>query len=145
MSLEIFQVLVLALFVASAAPAVVENIRHGSLSNRNNAILFIAGLATYGVGLALGHYQFDSVSLVWAVGIALVLLASAFSGLVPGGLAKTLVALLPWLSIDAFLVAVAVGMLLTAALAKVKGGTAPAMPAMALAVTGALIAPLLSL
>ncbi|MEM7700369.1 MAG: hypothetical protein AAF251_00385 [Pseudomonadota bacterium] len=142
MSLMAFQILVLVLFVGCAAPAATENLRDGSLSNRNNLILLAGGLGAYALGWSLGHYSFESGDLYLKIGIAIIILASAFFG-VPGGIAKMLIALLPWLSVPVYFTALMIGFFLAAAFAKLKGGNAPAMPAIALSVVGAMALPLI--
>ena len=110
-------------FAAAALPALLSNLRSGKIPNLDSAIVLLSGLvvALAGQCLAVGmdnpSYAFWGMALVCLIGLAL-------AGALPGGIAKFLIALLPWFDGPAtYLLAVAIGFFATAAIGFARRGT----------------------
>jgi hypothetical protein len=113
----------LAAFTLSMLPLLIENLTSQTASNRGNAILFIAGFAFASYELVTGLAE-PSFGLFggWLL-IIFGSVALAFFGLISGGVAKTLAALAPWVSVGEFVTALAIGMLAVGLIGHVKGRT----------------------
>lgn len=102
-------------------PLLIESLTSQTASNRGNAILFIAGLAFASYALVTG---LAGPSLGLFGGWLLIIAGAAvlaFFGLVSGGVAKTLAALAPWVSVGEFVTAFALGMLAAGLIGHIRG------------------------
>lgn len=125
----------LVLFTAGILPLVIDNLRTLRAGNLNNLILFVAGFVMVGVELAFGWNAHSLLATVaWVVvGIVLLVILTFVSG-APGGLAKTMMALLPWLSPADFFIVFCLGSLLVGVIGLVSRRDVPSVPPLALAV-----------
>lgn len=116
--LETAILLKIGVLTLAMAPLIIGNLRTGNTSNINNAILFVAGVV-FAAAVPAAHGE----TLSWtafAVSLVLAITCLAFAAfqIVPAGVAKTLIALIPWLTAEQFFITLAVGMGLAAILAK---------------------------
>ncbi len=139
-----FQVLVLAAFVVSVAPAIVGNLTNGNLTNSANIFLSVGGCVIALVGVSLGIYEITGRSIVSALATLGTVMALYLRIGLPGGVAKMMIALIPWLGMWEYFWAVAVGLGLSYGISYVSRRTAAAGPGLALSTAGALILPILS-
>lgn len=134
-----FEWLRVAAFALLLLPVLAENLTSGRITNAHNALIFLAGA----VLLVAERLLVDSsAGLPWAFWIAafLLVMVAAFMGAVPGGVAKFLIALLPWFTgWEAYVVTATAGFFLTAAWGYAKGSQAPLVPSFHVAGLGALI------
>lgn len=112
----------LALFSLGVLPLLIDNLRTGQATNRNNSILAIAGLASTSINHVCGWEQ----QYLWVTGgwillgvIGLFILTS--KGILPGGVAKTMMALLPWFTTTDYLLVIGAGFILAVLLALALG------------------------
>jgi hypothetical protein len=112
----------LGLFSLGVLPLLVDNLRTGRATNRNNGILAIAGLASTGINHGFGWDQ----QPLWVTGgwiafgvIGLFILTA--KGILPGGVAKTMMALLPWFTTTDYLLVIGAGLILAILLALALG------------------------
>ena len=113
----------LAAFTLSILPLLIENLKIQAASNRGNAILFIAGLAFAALELVI---QASQPSLALFGGWLLIIAGSvalAVFGLISGGVAKTLAALAPWVTLGEFVIAFAIGMVAVGLFGHLRGRT----------------------
>ena len=119
----------LAGFLLAILPLLIDNLRTGRASNGNNLILLLGGLAM----LVLDRYMGWSdrslqTSGIWIIaGMAIVFVAHGIIG-IPSGVAKTLMALLPWFTVEGYLGVVTAGFFATALIGYVMRRDAPAVP-----------------
>ncbi|MEE4537627.1 MAG: hypothetical protein V2J51_03940 [Erythrobacter sp.] len=139
-----FQVLVLAAFVVSVAPAIVGNLTNGNLTSSANIFLSVGGCVIALVGVSLGIYEITGRSIVSALATLGTVMALYLRIGLPGGVAKMMIALIPWLGMWEYFWAVAVGLGLSYGISYVSRRTAAAGPGLALSTAGALILPILS-
>jgi hypothetical protein len=127
-----------AAFAAVLLPVMIANVRTGRITNAQSALVLIAGGALVIAERVLtGAWNAAPVS--WAIAATAILLLAALRVL-PGGGAKFLVALLPWLADwGAFVAVVTIGFFATAAIGVARGGQSPLVPGFYLAGLGALI------
>jgi Flp pilus assembly protein protease CpaA len=131
-------------FAIAALPMVVDNLRTGRITNRNNAIIFLAGLGMLALWpvLSATDFHLPAPSLWMLVGVIPV--AFFALGWIGGGGAKFLIALLPWFSAGEYLSVAAVGLILAGGVAKAlrreNAQIAPPMVMMGLIVQAAGIA-----
>jgi len=116
MTASTFALVQIIAFVAAATPLVLEGINTWTAGNRNNAILFVAGVVMALAAYALGHSTFSPGSLALGIAIATALLVAAATGAISGGVAKSCIAMLPWFSTEAWLSVFIAGMMIAAML-----------------------------
>jgi hypothetical protein len=114
----------LAIFTLAISPLLYEYFTTDTASNRGNLILLAVGLAFTGYEISMGLRE-ASVGLIagWLITFvgALVMMASK---VIPGGLGKMIIALTPWFNFPQLMFVIAIGMLTTALIAKLRGGRA---------------------
>ena len=121
----------LAGFVLAIRPLMIDNLRTGSATNGNNLILLLGGLATLVLDRAMGWSDRSLMtSGGWIIaGMAILVVVHRMIG-VPSGVAKTLMALLPWFTVESYLVVVTAGLLVTALIGYVTRRDAPVVPSL---------------
>jgi hypothetical protein len=139
-----FAIAQIIVFVAASTPLVLEGINNWTAGNRNNAILFGTGAVMAFASFALGHSSFSLVALGLGVAIAAGLLAVAATGAISGGVAKSCMALLPWLSTDTWLAVFTAGMLIAGCLGLIFKRNVLIAPPMVAAAAVALALPLVT-
>lgn len=124
----------LAGFVLAILPLTIDNLRTGRATNGNNLILLLGGLAMLVLDRAMGGSDRSLLaSGGWIlVGMAVLLVVHKMIG-IPSGVAKTLMALLPWFTVESYLVVVTAGLLVTALIGFTIRRDAPAVPALMVA------------
>ncbi|HEX9953639.1 MAG TPA: hypothetical protein VGB48_00280 [Allosphingosinicella sp.] len=126
-------------FLLVLLPALVANLRSGLVTNAHNAMIFLVGVAILVTERLLSE---PSMSLPWGLWTTVILLVIVLAslGTVPGGVAKLLIALLPWFTgWESYLFTATAGFFFSAAWGYAKGGQAPLIPAFYLAGLGAFI------
>lgn len=105
----------LLMFAVAVLPLLIDNLRTMHATNLNNFILAAAGLIMVGIEHSLG-WSHQSLSAIggWVVLGVIGLVVLAFVSQLPGGAAKTLMALLLWFPAPDFIIVLWVGSLLTA-------------------------------
>ncbi len=106
----------IGLFVVAMLPLLIDNLRNGTATNRNNLILALAGIAT----LAVGHQLNWNQQSLWEAGAwiatgIIVLMLVSIMGFMPGGVSKMMMALLPWFTMTNYLLVIAIGSILVVA------------------------------
>lgn len=87
----------LAAFMVAILPLLIGNLRSLKVGNTENLLLFSLGLAFTMMASEQGWSDRSATAImVWVVGGTCCLLVAAVLGLIPGGIAKTLGALVPW-------------------------------------------------
>jgi len=119
----------LAGFLLAILPLLIDNLRTGRATNANNLILLLGGLAMLVLDRAVGWSDRSLLaSGGWIIaGMAIVLVVHRMIG-VASGVAKTLMALLPWFTVEGYLVVVTAGLLITALIGYVTRRDAPVVP-----------------
>ncbi|KRQ97830.1 hypothetical protein [Bradyrhizobium valentinum] len=119
----------LAGFLLAILPLMIDNLRTGRATNGNNLILLLGGLAMLVLDRAVGWSDRSLLaSGGWIIaGGAVLLVVHRMIG-VPSGVAKTLIALLPWFAMGSYLVVVTAGLLITALIGFVTRRDAPVVP-----------------
>jgi hypothetical protein len=121
-----------ALFALAILPALIVNLKTGQAKNRDNAILFVAGVLVAIFGSYVGLDPLKLSTVIGWFGLAVLMLAAAAFGVVSGGVAKFMIALLPWFALGDYVALIIVGGFLTAGIAALKSGkTAPVIAPMA--------------
>lgn len=125
-------------FAAAALPALLANLRTDALPNSLSGILLLGGAAAVAAEAFLVPESGTLPLAFWALAAVGLVGLGAF-GAVPAGIAKFLVALLPWFD-DPFdyLTVATIGFFLAAALGWLRGGAAPAAAGFYLAGAGVL-------
>ena len=130
----------LAAFVLAVLPLLYENLRSGRAANRHNVLLFSIGLGFAMLASELGWTGRSAATIMsWVLGAGLLLIAAAALRWVPGGIAKTLGALVPWFPFGAWLVVVTLGFALAAVAARIGRGRSLIVPPLALAAVGVIL------
>ena len=127
-----------ALLFVCFVPLLVANVRRGTVPNLLLGILLVAGVV---MTIMLGPLT-PGMLLWWGAGFVLFILAAA-KGMIPGGVAKLFIALLPWFGLQGYLLVVVIGMVLAAIIGKMRGGNALVVPPMMAAALGVTLFPLL--
>lgn len=113
----------LGLLILAMAPLLVANLRSGNVPNFLVGLLLACGIAIAVTGPSFGTESFSSISLLWwAVG-AVLLLAAAIFRMVSAGVAKFLIALMPWYGLEQYLIVFTLGMFLAVAMGKFGGSS----------------------
>jgi len=129
MSQENIQLLVkLTLFGIAVSPLLIDNLRTLRASNRNNVILCLAGFAMLGIEWSLGW----NTRPPWQVAVQFLSLGACLLVLpvicgIPGGVAKTLIALLPWFAPMDFLLVATIGFVLMTGVGVMSRRNAPSV------------------
>ena len=124
----------LAGFLLAILPLMIDNLRTGRATNGNNLILLLGGLAMLVLDRAVGWSDRSLLaSGGWIIaGMAVLFVVHGLIG-VPSGVAKTLIALLPWFTVGSYLAVVAAGLLVTALIGFVTRRDAPVVPSLMVA------------
>jgi len=128
----------LFVFDIAVLPLLIDNLRTGEANNRDNLILVAGGIAMIGIEHALGW----SDQSLWEIGAWVVfgvigLFVLAFVAGMPGGVAKTMMALLFWFPSMAFVVMFAIAWFVTALIGYASGSReVPIVPAIVVVCTG---------
>ncbi|WFU16999.1 hypothetical protein [Bradyrhizobium sp. CB3481] len=124
----------LAGFLLAILPLMIDNLRSGRATNGNNLILLLGGLAMLILDRAMGWSDRSLLaSGGWIIaGMAILLVVHRMIG-VPSGVAKTLMALLPWFTVANYLVVITAGLLITALTGFVTRRDAPVVPSLMVA------------
>lgn len=97
-------------FALAISPQLIFNLRTGAVKNSYNLLIFVAGLAFACLERGAGA---DSASVLvavsWFVAALVAIMALHVTGIVPGGVGKTLLALLPWFSVADYLIVLVAG------------------------------------
>ena len=118
----------LGLLMLVFVPLLIYNLRTGDVATALLGAMLAIGVLAALFGPYLGAAPITLTSVVgWAL-VALLLLALGVAGVVPGGIAKFLIALLPWFALDDYLFVVAVGMVLAAIIGWMTGKNALIVP-----------------
>ena len=99
-------------FALAILPLLLLNIRTGNVKNSYILLVFVAGLVIAAVSRG-SDWSLSSVLLIqflWFVAASAVLFVLSCTGIIPGGVAKTSIALLPWFSILSYLFVVTAGL-----------------------------------
>ena len=128
----------LAGFLLAILPLMIDNLRTGRATNANNFILMLGGIAMLVLYRTMGWSDRSLLaSGGWIIaGMAVLLVVHRMIG-IPSGVAKTLMALLPWFTVESYLVVVTAGLLITALIGYVTRREAPVVPS--LVAVGAII------
>ena len=127
-----------AMLFVCFVPLLVANVRRGTVPNLLLGILLVAGV----VKTVMLSPVTPGMLLWWGAGFILFLFAAA-RGMIPGGVAKLFIALLPWFDLQGYLLVVIIGMGLAAIIGKIRGGNARVVPPMMAAALGVTLFPLL--
>jgi len=124
----------LAGFLLAILPLLIDNLRTCRATNGNNLILLLGGLAMLVLDRTMGWSDRSLLaSGGWIIGgVAILFVAHQFVDF-PSGVAKTLMALLPWFSVDGYLLVVTAGFFLTALIGYATRRAAPVVPALMVA------------
>jgi hypothetical protein len=124
----------LAGFLVAILPLLIDNLRTGRATNANNLILLLGGLAMLILDRAMGWSDRSLLaSGGWIIaGMAILFVVPRIIG-IPSGVAKTLMALLPWFTLESYLVVVTAGLLVTALIGYVTRRDAPVVPSLTVA------------
>jgi hypothetical protein len=126
-------------FLFVMLPVLIENLRSGRITNPHNAMIFLVGLALLVTEQLLGEPPVSPPWGLWGA-VALLVTLSAMLGAVPGGIAKFLIALLPWFTgWEPYLLTATAAFLLCAACGYAMRREAPLIPSFYLAGLGTLI------
>src|SRR5262249_42739388 len=103
----------LAGFLLAVLPLLIDNLRTGRVTNGNNLIVLFGGLAMLVLDRAMGwSNQSLLASGGWIIaGMVILLVVIQMTGQ-PFGVAKTLMALLPWFTIESYLIVFSAGLLM---------------------------------
>ncbi|MBR0758539.1 hypothetical protein JQ604_40700 [Bradyrhizobium jicamae] len=116
----------LAAFLLASFPLLIDNLRTGNATNGNNLILLLGGLAMLVLDRVMGWSdQSLLTSACWIFAGAAILLVLVPLGGGPFGVAKTLIALLPWFTVEGYLLVVTAGFLIAGAIGYVARRDAP--------------------
>jgi hypothetical protein len=121
-------------FVLAILPLMIDNLRTGQAANRNNLILLLSGISMLVLDRAMGWSDQPLLaSGGWIIaGMAILFVVHRIIG-IPPGVAKTLMALLPWFTVERYLVVVTAGLLVTALVGFITRRDAPAVPSLMVA------------
>jgi hypothetical protein len=124
----------LAGFLLAILPLLIDNLRTCRATNGNNLILLAGGLAMLVLDRAMGWSDRSLLaSGGWIIaGMAVLFVLHQITDF-PSGVAKTLMALLPWFTVDSYLLVVMAGFFATAAIGYVMRREAPVVPALTVA------------
>ena len=124
----------LAGFVLAILPLMIDNLRTGRATNGNNFILLLGGVAMLELDRAMGWSDRSLLSSGgWIIaGMAVLFVVPRMVG-IPSGVAKTLMALLPWFTVESYLVVVTAGLIVTALIGFVTRRDAPVVPPLVVA------------
>jgi Flp pilus assembly protein protease CpaA len=109
-----------AVFAASLLPALIENVRFTTLSNPVVIIVALAGLLMAYLTGVPGDLAPSSTAFYW-IGGFLAFSAAGMIGVLPGGTAKFIAALLPWFAPMTFLGVLGVSVIAIGAYATIVG------------------------
>ena len=126
----------LGLLMLSLLPLLVTNMRHGTVPNPWLAMLLIVGLGVAAFGDMSGAEPLTYGTPIWWIAGVVTILGLSVLGVVPGGVAKFLIALIPWFELKDYLLLVTFGMLLAGAIAKLTKRNAPIVPPFTMAALG---------
>jgi hypothetical protein len=98
-------------FALAILPLLVLNLRTGQVKNSYILLVFASGLVIAAVsrGSDWSLSPVPLISVPWFVAASAVLIVLFCTSIIPGGVAKTLIALLPWFSILGYLFVVTAG------------------------------------
>lgn len=119
-------ILTVGLFLIAVLPLLIDNLRTGKATNRNNLILALAGIFSIIVNHLTGwNHQSIWAMATWIVlgGFGLAILSVV--GLLPGGVAKTMMALLPWFTVTDYLLMILIGFIVAGVIALVMRRNVP--------------------
>ena len=121
----------LAGFLLAILPLLIDNLRTGRATNGNNFILLLGGVAMLELDRAMGWSDRSLLaSGGWILaGMAILLVVHRLIG-VPSGVAKTLMALLPWFTVASYFAVVTAGLLITALIGFATRRDAPVVPSL---------------
>ena len=124
----------LAAFLLAILPLLIDNIHTGNATNRNNLILLLGGLAMLVLDRVMGWSDRSLLATGgWIIaGTAILFVVHRMVG-IPSGVAKTLMALLPWFTTANYLVVITAGFLVTALIGFVTRRDAPVVPPLMIA------------
>jgi hypothetical protein len=120
----------LGVLMLALAPLLIYNIRTGMVKNGLVGVLLAAGVLMAFFGPAIGAPPLKLSALVGWILMGALLLGTAAFGVVPGGTAKLLIALLPWFPFGDYLLVFTAGMLLASLVAHLSGKNALIVPPM---------------
>ena len=126
----------LGLLMLSLLPLSVTNMRYGTVPNPWLAVLLIVGFGVAAFGDMSGAEPLTYGTPIWWIAGVVTILGLSVLGVVPGGVAKFLIALIPWFEFENYLLLVACGMLLAGAIAKLTKRNAPIVPPFTMAALG---------
>jgi len=118
-------------FLLAILPLMIDNLHTGRATNLNNFILLFGGILMLVLYRTMGWSDRSLlVSGGWIIaGIAVLFLVHGMIG-IPSGVAKTLMALLPWFTVESYLVLITAGLLATALIGFITRRDAPAVPSL---------------
>lgn len=103
----------LIVFALAISPQLILNLRTGAVKNSYNALIFVAGLVFALLEREAGSNPASLlVAISWLAAALIVVMALHAAGIVPGGIGKTLIALMPWFSIADYLIVVVAGFMI---------------------------------
>ena len=132
----IFACAEISLLMLSLLPLLVTNMRHGTVPNPWLAVLLIVGLGVAAFGDMSGAEPLNYGTPIWWIAGVVTILGLSVLGFVPRGVAKFLIALIPWFEFENYLLLLACGMLLAGAIAKLTKRNAPIVPPFTIAALG---------
>jgi hypothetical protein len=135
----------LGLLMLSMAPLLISNVRTGLAKNALLGLLLAIGVLAAVLRPVYGDEPLKLSSLVIWVFAAILLIGISASGIIGGGVAKLLIALLPWFSFGHYLLTITLGMLLAAVVGWIKGRAALIVPPMAFASALAALMPVIGI
>lgn len=113
----------LGLLMLTMTPLLVANLRSGNVPNLLVGLLLACGIAIAVLGPSFGTEPFVASSPLWWAAGSVLLLAAAIFRVVSAGVAKFLIALIPWYSLEQYLIVFTLGMFLAAAIGKLGGSS----------------------
>ena len=122
-------ILKLFLFIIIVLPAAYRNYTTSRISNSSNIAILVCGMAAAALVQWLAGQPISLPVGTWvltAIGVFAIFVVSG--GGLNGGIAKFLIALVPWFSLPSYLMVVTMGFLIAAVVAKLGRGSAQVVP-----------------
>jgi hypothetical protein len=128
MSESAFEWLRAGAFLIVLLPALIENLRSERITNAHNVLIFLGGAALLIAERLLVATPAALPWVFWMIALLAVLIPTIVRA-VPGGIAKFMIALLPWFaSWESYTITVTAAFFAIAAWGHSRGGQAPVVP-----------------
>jgi hypothetical protein len=120
----------LGLLILASIPLLIYNLRTGGVKNALIGAILATGVIVAFFGPQIGAAPLTFFTLLGWVLAAVCLVGAAILCGAPGGIAKFLIALLPWFSIGDYLMVIVIGMFLTVVVCLITRRSAAIVPPM---------------